>query len=487
MNIVDEIFCKSVGESPAIIAGNQQISFSQLRRACDFAAGELGNIKGRRIGLHCPNGIDHIVWSLAILRSGGVLIPVAPELSPRERDEQIRITACDMVLCSGGHAWHRETLESKVLNVSGLKPAKALCGLQSEEPSFDQNVLSRLNPALIRFSSGTTGKRKGVILSHESLLARVTASNSHLGLAAGDRVVWILPMAHHFAVSIILYLLHGVTVILENSHLGEHVFRALSVHQGTVIYAAPFHYGLLSSCASAHEVPHLRLAVSTAAGLPLETARAFQNRFGIPLSQGLGIIECGLPLLNDRWPLEKPGSVGRPQKGYEISVRNKDGGILPDESVGELFIRGPGMVDAYLSPWLSQNAILKDGWFKTGDMARRDSDGACFLLGRSQTVINVGGMKCFPEEVERVLNSHPSILESRVYSAPHSIFGNIPVADVVLKNRVSEPPSPSELMAWCKSQLSAYKIPLKISYVSSLPKTANGKIRRQADDLSQPA
>ncbi|MBJ7390950.1 MAG: long-chain fatty acid--CoA ligase [Chthoniobacterales bacterium] len=315
-------------------------------------------------------------------------------------------------------------------------------------------------------------------IPHQTLLGRVTASNTHLGLGPGDRVIWILPMAHHFAVSIILYLLHGVTTVLEDSHLGEDVFNALHRHEGTALYASPFHYALLASCESARAVPSLRIAVSTAAALPADTATRFRERFGVPLRQALGIIECGLPLLNDLWPAEKPASVGRSQEGYKTSIRDAQGQAVPEGEVGELLIRGPGLVDAYLSPWMTRESILQDGWFRTGDLASRDADGAFFLVGRTQAVINVGGMKCFPEEVEAALCSHPAVAECRVSALGHPTFGSVPVVEVVLATGVAEAPKPSELMGWCRARLSSYKLPVKISFVPAIPKTASGKIQR---------
>lgn len=478
MNIVAEIFRNADRRGIALVAGGIGITFGELERMTDLAADALGSVAGKRVGLNCPNGIDHIVWSLAVLRCNAVLIPVAPELSHSERDDQVRATALQMVLCAGGRSWHRQVNESRSLVVAGLQPAVLLCGLTSEPTAFSEQTLVDLNPALIRFSSGTTGARKGVVLSHETLLARVRASNTRLGFGPGDRVIWILPMAHHFAVSIILYLLHGVTTVLEESHLGEDVFRALSKHQGTALYASPFHYALLASFGGAHAVPSLRIAVSTAATLPADTSERFLRVFGLPLRQALGIIECGLPTINDLWPVEKSSSVGRPQEGYSVSIRDEKGCPLERGEIGELFVRGPGLVDAYLSPWITRENILEEGWFRTGDLARQDGDGALFIVGRTHAVINVGGMKCFPEEVEAVLCSHPDVADCRVSPLFHPTFGSVPVAEVVLSENAQVGPKASELMGWCRTRISSYKLPVKISFVTALPKTASGKTLR---------
>lgn len=475
MNIAEEIFRNADRGATSIISGDRRLTFGELEELTGRAAAALGTDGAQRVGLHCPNGIAHIVWSLAVLKCGGTLVPVAPELSTFERDEQIATTGLDVILCADGRKWHKEAPSSRMLSVEGLGEAAILSGWRVEDPSFDEQALAAVNPALIRFSSGTSGKRKGVVLSHQTLYDRVRASNSHLGFGPGDRVIWILPMAHHFAVSIVLYLLHGATTVLEDSHLGADVHAALARHQGTALYASPFHYALLASCEDAGPVPSLRRAISTAAPLPRETFDNFLSRFGIPLQQALGIIECGLPLLNDLWITEKPWSVGCPQAGYACSIRDADGNAVALENEGELFLSGPGFVDAYLSPWMPRAEILSGGWFRTGDYAKADKDGAVTLCGRSSSVINVGGMKCFPEEVETVLNAHPAVRESRVTGMPHSTFGGVPVAEIVPEG---EAPKALELSGWCRSRLSSYKRPVKFTFVGAISKTASGKIQR---------
>ena len=300
MNIVERIFRDADRQAVALIGDGEEVTYGRLIEMAEAAARRIGASSAARVGLDCPNGIAHVVLALAIVRAGKCLVPLAGELSPRERERVIRETGVGAMVDGSGEI-REVTL--------------------ADELGFDEKTLTALNPAFIRFSSGTTGTSKGIVLSHESLLARVTAANRGLGIGPADRIVWILPMAHHFAVSIMLYLLHGATTIIENSHLAEDVLTAATKHGGTVLYGAPFHHALLAAEGSGRVWPTLRLAVSTAATLPLATAQAFDQRYGLPLVQGLGIIEVGLPLLNLERAREKPTSVGRPLPDYAAEVR----------------------------------------------------------------------------------------------------------------------------------------------------------------------
>jgi len=471
MNLVDNLFRHADPGAPALIDAERTTTYGELADWTAAAVTTLGDCHGRRIGLSCPNGLAHIVWSLALLRAGAVLIPVAPELTGPERLELAATTSLHAVLAAGGNTWPHPSCETRDLAAGGL--SARLFTLDAPPPGFEEAALTGLNPALVRFSSGTTGRRKGVVLSHETLLARITAANTGLVIGPGDRVIWMLPMAHHFAVSLLLYLRHGAATVLPASHLGEDVIAALRAHRGTVLYAAPFHHAMLAGTAGAGPVPSLRLAVSTAAPLPSATAEAFQRTFGLPLRQALGIIECGLPLLNTRWP-EKTDSVGAPQPGFEIELRDESGRPVADGDTGEVCLRGPGFTDAYLSPWTPRESLLEDGWFRTGDLARRDSDGAVYLLGRRHSVLNVGGMKCFPEEIEACLLEHPDIREARVTGLPHPGFGQVPAAEIVPKDATT-PPTLRSLAEHCRARLSAHKVPVRFVVVADLPRTASGK------------
>ncbi|MEO7932096.1 MAG: fatty acid--CoA ligase family protein [Chthoniobacterales bacterium] len=445
MNIVEHIFQNAAGDSVALISESQEITYAQLANLVDVAACNFRLITAQRIGLDCPNGIAHVVLALAIVKAGKCLVPLASELVQREREDLIQKTGVGAIVKANG----------------------SIQKLEIQHPlGFDEEELAKLNPAFIRFSSGTTGNSKGIVLSHQSLLERITAANAGLEIQSTDRIVWILPMAHHFAVSIILYLWRGATTIIVSSHLAEDVLSAAIQHRGTVIYGAPFHHALLAAETSGRPWPSLRLAVSTAAALPLGTAEAFQQRYGVPLSQGLGVIEIGLPFLNRRAAASKPDSIGLPLPSYSAELRD-----------GQLFVRGPGMLDAYLTPWRTRCEILEDGWFCTGDLARVDAEGDFHLEGRSQSVINVAGMKCFPEEIEAVLSSHSEVRAVRVSGRVHPKVGAVPVAEIVPKF-LERPPSVATLASLCRSSLARYKVPVEFRFVEEIPLTASGKVKR---------
>lgn len=445
MNVVELLFRDADPAAPALIEGATTLTYAALRDRVDAAAARFAHCPAPRIGLRCPSGIDYVVLALAIVRSGKCLIPLADELSAAERAEILRRTAVAAVVGPDG----------------ALEPLA-----NPAAPAFDEAAFAALDPAFIRFSSGTTASSKGIVLSHETLLARARAANRGLGIGPGDRVVWILPMAHHFAASILLYLLHGAATVLVPSHLAADVLAAGRAHRGTVLYGAPFHHALLAAEPSGQTWPDLRLAVSTAAALPAATAEAFAARFGLPLTQGLGLIEVGLPLLNLAAARTKPTALGRPLPDFTAALRD-----------GELHLRGPGLLDAYLDPWQPRAEILRDGWFATGDLAEQDADGDYFLLGRRHSVINVAGLKCFPEEIEAVLRAHPGVALARVTGRPHPKVGAVPVAEIIPRDPLS-PPAVGDLVAHCRAALARYKIPLDFRFVETLPLTASGKLRR---------
>ena len=476
MNIVDQIAMRAALERPALMADGLVVTFGELVvRVKKVAAwlkqrAEFGGEGVPRVGLACASGVDYIILALAILQAGGCLVPVAEELTEAERAELIDRTGLSALLLGSRETWRREE------SICGEESTGARWLPLKKRKIAHEAEFCALDPAFIRFSSGTTGRSKGVVLSHRKLEERIVAANAALGIGPDDRVLWMLPMAHHFAVSIVLYLYHGACTVIGNSHLAADVLEIACATRATVIYGAPFHHSLLAADPGVYAWPDLRLAVSTAAPLTAAVAERFFKRFGKPLVQGLGIIEIGLPLLNTDGAGDAPTAVGRPLPAFRVELRNDQGMPVGPGGTGELWIRGPGMFDAYISPWQPVDEVCADGWFPTGDLATIDAAGRVSICGRKKSVLNVNGMKVFPEEVETVLEGHPAVSRCRVFGIDHAVLGTLPAAEVVF--RAGEDATGKELAAWCGKSLSPYKVPVRFKRVETLEFTASGKIRR---------
>ena len=460
--------------APALVARDRCVSYAALFAQADETAAWLRSRPGwgrdgvPRVGLTGAGGIDYVAHALGLLLAGACLVPVAPELTTEEQRELAARTALHGVLAPAGSRWLGVTeADLRWIPLDG-----------GGAPGFPAAEFNALDPAFIRFSSGTTGDSKGVVLGHDSLHARLTAANRALGIGPHDRVLWMLPMAHHFAVSIMLYLHHGACTVIEESPAAADILAVAERERATVVYGAPFHISMLAADTGPAVWPTLRLAVSTAAALGGDAAGAFRRRFGRPVVQGLGIIEAGLPLLNRSDAGTCPTALGRPLPDFRAEVRGPDGSPLPRGACGELWISGPGMFDAYLSPWKPRADVCHDGWFATGDLVEQDADGLFHLRGRVKSVLNVGGMKVFPEEVEQILDRHPGVLRSRVTGIDHPWLGTLPQAEVVPGGGCDPADLVRALLARCRSVLSPHKVPARILVVSDIPLTASGKVKR---------
>jgi long-chain acyl-CoA synthetase len=240
-----------------------------------------------------------------------------------------------------------------------------------------------------------------------------------------------------------------------------------------MIYGSPAHYGWLAASEQGSPLASLRLAISTTTALDVSTAAAFYRRYSLPLTQALGIIEIGLPFINVDFATDRSEAVGRLLPAYEMKLA--DAGLGKD--VKEIYLKGKGLLDAYYRPWRTRSEILTDGWFRTGDVAMVDKDGCVFLRGRTKDVINVMGMKFFPQEVEAVLTAHPGVKDACVFPVADARLGEVPVARVIPADsevRLSE----TELLEHCKRQLADYKVPQRIEIVEELWRTASGKVIR---------
>lgn len=446
----------------------QVVTYAELVRDFDALGAELresGVAPFDRCGLRAAQGAPFVRAALGILAADACLVPIPED--------------------TAGEALAQAARESSLHHLLEALPERHLEHFPNA-PAVDganDAVFRGLRPAYMRFTSGTTHLRKGVIVGEEAVASRLENANAVLGIGPADRVLWLLPMAHHFLVSILLYLRYGATILLPRSSLAAAVLDCAGREGATVFYASPFHYALLARDASGRRLDSVRLAVSTADALREDVARGFGERFGISLVQALGIIEVGLPVLNGACADGKPTALGRPAPGYEVWLRDDDGRRLEHSSparTGEICIRGSGLFDAYLSPFALAADVLEAGSFRTGDQGWFDADGDLHLCGRRRNRINMAGMKFFCEEVEAALDTHPAIRMSRVLPRSHPHLGEIPVAQVVL-NPGHALPDRKALAAWLRGRIAGYKIPREFEVRSDLERTPTGKLRRGAE------
>lgn len=439
MNIADVIRrnTAAVSDRLALCESGVTVTYRELFSRVDAAVKHLKSLPLRecmRAGILMKEGIDYIVLNLALLSVRAVVIPVPVESVP---DEISRI-------------------------VKSMKLDCLITGISSDRITVDffestmeyQKEFEALNPAFIRFTSGTTGASKGVVLSHEKILARIEAANQELKITQEDTVLWVLSMSWHFVVTILLYLKQGACITLCGHEIPRGIVDGLRVSPPTFLYAAPLHYEVMTRTEAIGPAScgKVRMAVSTSMALPEKTARDFASKFGVELTSAYGIIEAGLPVIGNRT-----------LPGFACKV----------DADGSVFVKGPGMFDAYFSSWRPRKQVCEEGWFRTGDLGAFDEAGRFVLLGRSQRVINFMGMKVFPEEVERLIAEYPGVERAYVYGEPAPAYGQLPYAKIQLRRGADF--DETELRKFCYSKLAKYKVPKNFEIVPKIETTGSGK------------
>jgi len=469
MNIVEKIREETAPfpDKTAIVEGADGISYRQLLErvaALRDVLATKGIQAGQRIALRCDDGTDYVVGSLALLECGAAVVPIADSLTADEVHETIdRIDVAGVV----SHIKMPRLVDDQKLDDVFFWQARP------SESEMNQRCRD-LGAAFIRFSSGTTGESKGVVLSHRSIIERTDAANRGLEITDRDVILWVLGMSHHFVVSILLFLRKGATIVVANRNFPFSLLEAAARPDLTVIYASPVHFYLLSAsdAVSPKSFRRVRLAISTSMKMPSEIFSKFSEKFGNAPVEAYGIIEIGLPFINTD-SRGGQNTVGKILPDYQLRIANPD-----EHGVGEVQIKGKGLFDAYFSPWRSREQCLVDGWFQTGDLGRVDEQGRLCLLGRSKTVIVCAGMKVFPEEVEETINSFPGVAESLVWGREHPQFGQVPVANIVVQRGKDADEIVAALRAYCCAKLSSYKVPAEFVAVEKLAKTVSGKLVR---------
>lgn len=473
-NVID-VLRATAGAQPdrvALIEGSRRLTYGALMRRMDQGAAELraaGVAPGLGpVALVCDDSLEYVEASLAVLAAGAAVTPI-PVDTPEEITRALAQVDPPLVI------WERAPAdrEGTPFLAAGSDGGSVLQLERRATRATVPSAYATCNAAFVRFSSGTTNASKGVVLSHASVLERTEAANAALRITREDTVFWVLSMTFHFVVSILLFLRAGATIVLGGRAFPESLLDQKGREEPSVLYASPFHYRrlLTDSSVSGDALASVRLAISTAMRLPVTEAARFREKFGFGLAQAYGIIEVGLPFLNDGTDPATDGAVGPPLTAYDVRIADAD-----DGGVGEVLLRGPGLFDAYFSPWQSREQVLDDGWFRTGDLGELDGEGRLWIRGRRKAVLNFAGMKVFPEELEEVLGDCPGVREVRVFAQEHEEFGELPCAEVVLESPGAT--DARQIRRYAYRRLARYKVPKEIRIVEALERTPSGKVRR---------
>jgi long-chain acyl-CoA synthetase len=422
------------------------------RRAGGFARSlvERGVKPGDRIALSIPNRWSFVVALLGGLKAGATVAPLNPLLTP---DEQARV-------------------------IAHLRPRLVVDSVGEEQA--EQRSVAAPGPALILYTSGSTGQPKGAILSHAALdFSTESWAGPVMRLTPEDRVLAVLPFSHSYGLNGALFapLLAGATIVLLERFSPDDTLDAIARHRVSVFpgVATMFHRLVEAPALARADVSSLRLALSGAAPCPWELAQQWRQRTGVRILRGYGMTELFRPIsyLADE-TTDLADVIGRAVPGVELRVVDEAGRSVPAGQVGELLIRTPAAMDGYLDADEETRAVLEDGWFRTGDLVSVAADGFVRIVGRRRELILRGGYSVFPVEVETALLTHPAVAEAAVVGMAHAELGEEVVAFTTLRPGCAV--ETDELIAHCKARLAPYKYPRRIVVVEQLPKGVTGKV-----------
>jgi long-chain acyl-CoA synthetase len=348
------------------------------------------------------------------------------------------------------------------------------------DPPLQAVDTDREDVAAILYTSATTGRPKGVMLTHANVVSNTYATVHHLRMTAEDRGLCALPLFHCFGQNFIMNALvaAGGTLVLQERFVPAEFLAAIAGHRITLLYAVPTMYiVLLAGGLDAHDLSSLRLTFSAAAMLPGDVEQRWTAATGLPVSQGYGLTECSPFATYNHEHAHRPGSVGTPIENVEVRVVDEHDRGLPDGTLGEIVIRGPNVMRGYLGKPGDTAAALRGGWLHSGDIGYRDDDGYFHVVDRVKDMINVAGFKVFPREVEEVLFGHPAVAEAAVLGQPDPVKGEVVRACVVL--RPGQSATAEELIERCRGRVASYKVPVAVEFLPSLPKSPTGKILKK--------
>jgi len=493
MNLVEQLErnAREYPEKPAVIFRGSRMNYRELNDLVNKLAGsllEMGLKKGDRVGLMLPRNPQLVVSFLAVAKAGAIVVPINYELAHKDIRAFLTTVSplCLIVSTSFLDTARRAMPPDFQIPIIEIGDVVGECLLWSamlgkgkgSNPSID---IEDDDIVYLNYTSGSTGDPKGAVTTHSNINWNTADAVDRLQLTQDDvHLCLFAPFAHpHEILARPLYL--GGTMVLVDNIYPKSIAEAISDHKITCMMGlAPMYENLLETVERhSYDINSLRVPESGGMYTHPELIEKFERVVGAPIVPVWGSTETtGIALANRPGRCEQPGSVGKPCASYEIKLVDEDGAELPVGEVGEMAFKGPAVVQGYYENTTSNQECFRDGWYYSGDLARKDDQNNFYFMGRKNGMMKVAGLKVYPQEIEQVLMEHPDIKEVAVISAKHKLRGEVPKAIIVTTN--GQGLMEKDIRAFCKDRLAHYKMPKIVELRESLPKTSSGKTNKKA-------
>ena len=513
LSVLLEESARTYGDREAVVLGDTRLTYAQVNGAANQVANllvERGIQPGDKVALSCPNLPYFPIVYYGILKAGATVVPLNVLLKGREvayhlDDSDAKAYFCfegtaELPIGQAGHQGFEQTDGCEHFFVITVDPTAASpiegtetlgAAMGGQAPTFETVETDADDTAVILYTSGTTGQPKGAELRHRNMHSNALTGEALFGADKDnpDTYLCVLPLFHSFGQTVIMNggFAYGGTVVMLPRFEADAALKTMAKEGVTFFAGVPtMYWGLLGALEGSgvdvkELATNLRVAAAGGSALPVEVHKEFEKRFGVVILEGYGLSETSpvasfSPFGED----VRVGSIGKPIPEVEMKLINpEDWSDLPDdpEQVGEIAIKGPNIMKGYYDRPDATDEAIRDGWFRSGDLGRKDEDGWYYIVDRSKDMIIRGGFNVYPREIEEVLLTHEAVSLAAVVGVPHESHGEEIKAFVILKDGASV--TEEELVAWGKEQMAGYKYPRVIEFRDEFPMTSTGKILKR--------
>ena len=488
------------GDEPAIIFKGEEMTYRELKDKAESIASSLlylGIKKGDHVAVWMPNNIHYLPIYFGITAIGAVMVPMNTRYRAHEVSYILKNSDAKAIFMVP--RFLKMDYVDMLKNIEGLDELeyaivvdeKADVGIKSipfsEFLSYGKDnisdAVSKVNEddvSQILYTSGTTGKPKGVMLTHKNVCTNAVVTGKLMGIRASDRYFIPLPLFHSFGLVLgcLTPLAFGASIVLQDVFNAKEALELMQKYECTMNFGVPTMFMLeLDEFRKGNYSLKLRSGMMGGAPCPVEVVKGVRNEMGCDVCIGYGITETSPLITLTRYEdddIKRAESVGKPLPGVEVKVVDDERRELPRGEIGEIAIRGNVMKGYYKMEEATKKAVDEEGWYYSGDLGKMDEDGYVYITGRKKDMIVVGGFNVYPREIEELLFTHPKVKNVAVVGVPDKKLGEVVKAFIIPDGELSE----EEIKQFCKERVANFKVPKYVEFVDEFPMTASGKIQK---------